>query len=99
MIDTFSGLLMPLTFQIDLHVPFTNREEMDYESKFLKIDSNQKKKKNQIFKIEKTNILIEIPKTQNKSESNLNLSNRKTQSKVKFHTQINIFSDLCNLQK
>ena len=35
-----------------------------------------------------TNILIENPKTQNKNESNLNLSNKKTQLKVKFHTQI-----------
>ena len=33
-----------------------------------------------------TNILIENPKTQNKNKSNLNLSNKKTQLKVKFHT-------------
>ena len=36
----------------------------------------------------KKNVLTEIPKTQNKNESNLNLSNKKTQSKVTFHTQI-----------
>ena len=46
------------------------------------------KKKKQISKIEKTNILIEYPKTQNKNESNLNLPNKKkkkkTQLKVTF---------------
>ena len=40
----------------------------------------QKKKKKQISKIEKTNILIEYPKTQNKNESNLNLPNKKKNS-------------------
>ena len=31
--------------------------------------------------------MIEIPKTQNKNESNLNLPNKKTQLKVTFYTQ------------
>ena len=45
----------------------------------------QKTKQKQISKIEKTNILIEYPKTQNKNESNLNLPNKKkTQLKVTF---------------
>ena len=41
----------------------------------------KKKKKKQISKIEKTNILIENPKTQNKNESNLNLPNKKNSIK------------------
>ena len=42
---------------------------------------NLKKKltKTKIKKIEKKNILIENPKTQNKNESNQNLPNKKTQ--------------------
>ena len=39
------------------------------------------KKKKQISKIDKTNILIENPKTQNKNESNLNLPNKKNSIK------------------
>ena len=43
----------------------------------------------EVFKIEKKkNILIENPKTQNKNESNLNLYNKKTQSKVNLNTKI-----------
>ena len=42
----------------------------------LKKLTKKKKKKKQISKIEKTNILIENPKTQNKNESNLNLPNK-----------------------
>ena len=41
----------------------------------------QKTKQKQISKIEETNILIENPKTQNKNESNLNPSKKKTQLK------------------
>ena len=44
-----------------------------------------------------TNILIENPKTQNKNESNLNLSNKKSQLKVKFHTKISIKSKISYL--
>ena len=51
-----------------------------------------------------TNILIENPKTQNKNESNLNLSNKKSQLKVKFHSKISIkskisYPDLKNRKK
>ena len=50
------------------------------------------------------NVLIENPKTQNKNESNLNLSNKKSQLKVKFHTKISIkskisYPDLKNRKK
>ena len=38
---------------------------------------NLKKKQKQISKIEKTNILIDNPKTHNKNESKLNLPNKK----------------------
>ena len=38
---------------------------------------NKPKKKKQIYKIEKTNILIENPNTHNKNESNLNLPKKK----------------------
>ena len=41
-----------------------------------------------------TNVLIENPKIQNKNESNLNLSNKKSQLKVKFHTKISIKSKI-----
>ena len=42
----------------------------------------------EVFKTEKKkNNLIENPKTQNKNESNLNLSNQKTQSKVTWQTE------------
>ena len=40
------------------------------------------------------NVLIENPKTQNKNESNLNLSNKKSQLKVKLHTRISIKSKI-----
>ena len=40
-----------------------------------------KTKQKQISKIEKTNILIENPKTQNKNESNLNPFNKKKKKK------------------
>ena len=48
---------------------------------------NKPKKKKQIYKIEKTNILIENPNTHNKNESNLNLPKKKNQLKVTFYTQ------------
>ena len=51
------------------------------------LKNKQKTKQKQISKIEKTIILIEIPKTQNKNKSNQNLPNKKTQLKVKFYTQ------------
>ena len=51
------------------------------------LKNKQKTKQRQISKIEKTTILIEIPKTQNKNESNLSLPNKKTQLKVTFYTQ------------
>ena len=41
------------------------------------LKNKQKTKQKQISKIEKTNILIENPKTHNKNESNLNLPNKK----------------------
>ena len=47
----------------------------------------QKTKQKQISKIEKTIILKEVPKTQNKNESNRNLPNKKIQLKVTFYTQ------------
>ena len=47
-------------------------------SDFYNLKKNkQKTKQKQISKIEKTNLLIENPKTHNKNESNLNLSNKK----------------------
>ena len=55
---------------------------------FYNLKKLTKTKQKQISKIEKTNILIEYPKTQNKNESNLNLPNKKkTQLKVTFYTQ------------
>ena len=60
--------------------------------------TNKKKKKKQISKFEKTNILIENPKTQSKNESNLNLPNKKTQLKVMFYTQTyKIEKKMCTL--
>ena len=54
------------------------------------LKNKQKTKQKQISKIEKTIILIEIPKTQNKIESNLSLpkkKKKKTQLKVTFNIQ------------
>ena len=47
---------------------------------FYSLKKLTKTKQKQISKIEKTNILIEYPKTQNKNESNLNLPNKKKNS-------------------
>ena len=44
---------------------------------------NLKKKQKQISKIEKTNILIENPKTHNKNESNLNFIPKPTKLRKK----------------
>ena len=44
---------------------------------FVILKNKQKTKQKQISKIEKTNILIENPKTHNKNKSNLNLQNKK----------------------
>ena len=56
-------------------------------SDFCNLKKLTKTKQKQISKFEKTNILIENPKTQKKNESNLNLLNKKTQLKVTFYTQ------------
>ena len=50
-------------------------------SDFCNLKKLTKTKQKQISKIEKTNILIENPKTQNKNESNLNLPNKKNSIK------------------
>ena len=50
-------------------------------SDFYNLKKLTKTKQKQISKIEKTNILIENPKTQNKNESNLNLPNKKNSIK------------------
>ena len=46
-------------------------------SDFYNLKKKKTKKQKQISKIEKTNILIENPKTHNKNKSNLNLPNKK----------------------
>ena len=56
-------------------------------SDFCNLKKLTKTKQKQISKIEKTNILIENPKTQIKKESNLNLPNKKIQLKLPFYTQ------------
>ena len=67
-------------------------------SDFCNIKKLTKTKQKQISKFEKTNILIENPKTQNKNESNLNLPNKKTQLKVTFYTQTyKIEKKMCTL--
>ena len=67
-------------------------------SDFCNIKKLTKTKQKQISKFEKTNILIENPKTQNKNKSNLNLLNKKTQLKVMFYTQTyKIEKKMCTL--
>ena len=48
----------------------------------LKKQTKKKTKQKQISKIEKTNILIDNPKTHNKNESKLNLQNKKKKKKI-----------------
>ena len=50
----------------------SNQTKINIFSDFYNLKKNQK----QISKIEKTNILIENPKIQNKNKSNLNLPNK-----------------------
>ena len=67
-------------------------------SDFCNLKKLTKTKQKQISKFEKTNILIENPKTQNKNESNLNLPKKKTPLKVTFYTQtFKIEKKMCTL--
>ena len=67
-------------------------------SDFCNLKKLTKTKQKQISKFEKTNILIENPKTQKKNESNLNLLNKKTQLKVTFYIQTyKIEKKMCTL--
>ena len=67
-------------------------------SDFCNLKKLTKTKQKQISKFEKTNILIENPKTQNKNKSNLNLPNIKIQLKVTFYTQTyKIEKKMCTL--
>ena len=67
-------------------------------SDFCNLKKLTKTKQKLISKFEKTNILIENPKTQKKNESNLNLPNKKSQLKVMFYTQTyKIEKKMCTL--